>query len=124
MARQRAQAEAFLKQRNVTLPAPPAEGKSASAPEKIGSGGTGRSVTQSFAVPIMAGAVNIDEVVSTFLDNIDSNLAGQMEKLPERGRNPAKWPPTVMSRRGTTSYQPQEMLGVALGRAIDRKSVV
>lgn len=116
--RQRAQAAAFLKQRNVSMPTPPTEGKSATTPEKIGSGGTGRSVTKSFAIPIMAGAVSIEEVVSTFLDNVDSNLAGQMEKLPERGRNPAKWPPIVKSKRGTTSYQPLEMFGAALGRAI------
>ena len=64
----------------------------------------------------MAGAVNIDEVIGTFLENLDSLLQDQMAALPNKGKDPTKWPPTV--KKGSSSWQPLMMLGQALGRAI------
>jgi hypothetical protein len=121
-ARQDAQIRHFLAAQNVQIPAAPAAGNDPLDPEKIGFGGGSRTVRtdqgRTFALPVMAGAVNIDEVIASFLENIDTLLQEQMEALPNRGKDPTKWPQTVRSKKGTTSWQPHAMLGQALGRAI------
>jgi Domain of unknown function (DUF4157) len=119
-ARQDAQITRFLAGQNVQKPAAPAAGKDPLDPEKIGFGGGSRTVRtdqgRTFALPVMAGAVNIDEIIDSFLENLDSLLQDQMAALPNKGKDPTKWPATV--KKGSSSWQPLVMLGQALGRAI------
>jgi hypothetical protein len=119
-ARQDAQIRRFLAAQNVQVPAAPAAGNDPLDPEKIGFGGGSRTVRtdqgRTFALPVMAGAVNIDEVIDSFLENLDSLLQDQMAALPSKGKDPTKWPATV--KKGSSSWQPLVMLGQALGRAI------
>jgi hypothetical protein len=119
-ARQDAQIRRFMAGQNLQKPAAPAAGKDPLGPEKIGFGGGSRAVRtdqgRTFALPVMAGAVNIDEVIASFLENLDSLLQDQMAALPSKANDPTKWPATV--KRGSSSWQPLVMLGQALGRAI------
>lgn len=126
MAAQREQIRRFLESQHVTPPAAPASGQRASGdPFHMGVGNASKTVFtangQAFALPVMAGAVSIDEVLDSFFENIDSNLSDQLEKVPGHGRDLSKWPRTIMSKKGTTSWARADvfaMLGGALGRVI------
>jgi hypothetical protein len=121
-ARQNEQIRSWLAQQRVQRPMEKAGDREPLTPEQIGSGGGSRGVIteqgKTYALLVMAGAVDIGEVINSFFDNIENLLEEQLTALPEKGRNPTKWPATVKSKGGTTSWQPQELLGVALGRAI------
>jgi len=97
-----------------------AGGKPAFKPERMGTGDGSRAVLtdkgKKFALPIMAGAVDIDEAMDSFFENIDSMLENELKALPGKGKDPAKWPQTL--KKGSSSWQPLAMLGEALGRAI------
>ncbi len=126
MAAQREQIRRFLDSQHVTPPAAPTGAHPATAdPFHMGVGNAGKTVFtangQTFALPVMAGAVSIDEVLDSFFENIDSNLADQLEKVPGHGRDLSKWPKTIMSKKGSTSWARADvfaMLGGALGRVI------
>jgi hypothetical protein len=126
MAAQREQIRRFLDSQHVTPPAAPTGAHPAAAdPFHMGVGNAGKTVFtangQAFALPVMAGAVSIDEVLDSFFENIDSNLSDQLEKVPGHGRDLSKWPKTIMSKKGTTSWARADvlaMLGGALGRVI------
>jgi hypothetical protein len=121
-ALQQKQINDWLTTQKVPVGTTASQPREARSPELIGRGGQSKHVIKeganSFAIPQMAGAVDIREVVKSFLDNIDSLLNEQMVKLPGNGTDISKWPATVTSKRGTTSWNPLEMLGPALGRAI------
>ena len=121
-ARQNEQIRSWLAQQKVQMQQAKSEGKAFVTPERIGAGGGSRTLTsgqgKTYALLVAAAAVDIDEVIDSFFDNIEPLLADQLTTLPKRGRDPTKWPQTVKSKGGTTSWQPEELLGVALGRAI------
>jgi len=121
-ARQNEQIRSWLAQQKVQMPQAESGGKAPFNPERIGTGGGSRSLRtdqgKTYALLVIAGAVNINEVIDSFFDNIEGLLEDQLTTLPKKGRDPTKWPQTVKSKGGTTSWQPQVMLGVALGRAI------
>lgn len=121
-ALQQKQINDWLTTQKVPVGATASQSRESRTPELIGRGGQSKHVLKeganSFAIPQMAGAVDIREVVKSFLDNIDSLLAAQMVKLPGKGTDISKWPATVISEKGTTSWSPLDMLGAPLGRAI------
>jgi hypothetical protein len=125
VAAQRDQIRRFLDSQHVTPPATGHSQPTGSDPFRMGVGLGNKTVFtangQAFALPVMAGAVNFDDVLDSFFDNIDSNLAGQLEKVPGHGRDLSKWPKTIMSKKGTTSWARADvlaMVGGALGRVI------
>lgn len=121
-ARQRAQINSWLTEQQVPVPTIPEQARETTTPELIGQGGGSKSVIKhggkSYALPIMAGAVDLDAAIESFLENVSDALTEQLEKLPKKGRDPIHWPATMKSKGGSFSYQPLEMLGEALGRAI------
>lgn len=121
-ALQQKQIDDWLTTQKVPVGKAASQSREARSPELIGRGGQSKHIIKeganSFAIPQMAGAVDMREVVKSFLENIDSLLADQMVKLPGNGTDIAKWPATVTSKKGTTSWNPLDMLGPALGRAI------
>jgi len=121
-ALQQKQINDWLATQKVPVGATASQPREPQSPEVLGRGGQSKHVIKdganSFAIPQMAGAVDIREVVKSFLENIDSLLADRMAELPERGTDISKWPAIVTSKKGTTSWNPLEMLGPALGRAI------
>ena len=64
----------------------PAAEKETRAPGSIGSGGGSHNVTtdhgKTYAMPVIAGAVDMTEVMNSFFDNIPALLEEQLEKLP------------------------------------------
>ena len=76
------------------MPATTSGGNAPFKPEGIGTGSGSRSLRsdqgKTFALLIMAGAVNIDEVIDNFFDKINSLLEDQLTALPKKRRGPTK----------------------------------
>lgn len=117
-ARQDEQIKRWLAEQKVQMPATSPGGKAPFRPDRIGTGGASRSPGTTFALLVMAGAVNIDEVIDSFFDNIEALLENQLTALPKRGRDLTKWPPIVHSKHEAVIWDPLVMLGVALAHAI------
>lgn len=119
---QKSQIRKWLEQQKVKAPAQSSQKFEAGKAETIGRGGAEKTTITDkqkvYALPVMAGAVSKNEVIDSFFINIDNLLEKQLEKLPGKGRDPKKWTAKVTSEKGTTSWNPLEMLGVAFGRAI------
>ena len=84
-----------------------------STPEGIGYGGYMKEVrtfgSQSLGISIMAGAVNITEVITSFRDNVDNIIIKRIQQKDNdrQVRDPRKW-----------HREAKELLGKGLGRAI------
>jgi hypothetical protein len=119
---QQKQIETWLKSQKVQPPTTSKSGFAPGKPETLGRGGGSRTIVtdkkQTYALPVMAGAVNKGEVIDAFFDNIDALLEAQLKKLPGKGRDPNKWPSKVTSNDGEIIWDALELLGTAFGRAL------
>jgi hypothetical protein len=119
---QQKQIETWLKTQKVQPPATSKSGFAPGKPETLGRGGASKTILkdkkQVYAMPVMAGAVCLPEILEAFFDNIDDLLEKQFIRLGIDKKNPKKWPSKISTKEGKMSWDALEMLGVAVGRAI------
>lgn len=119
---QNTQIQKWLAQQKVQTQQRKSESKPQFNSEQMGSGSHNKEMItnagKTYALLAMAGAVDIDGIIDDFLENNNSAFTDAMEKLPGKGKDISKWPLTLTSQRPKMSWQPHEMFGAALGRAI------
>lgn len=119
---QKSQIKKWLEQQKVTVPSEKDRDFDPGKPETLGRGGASKTILkdkkQVYAMPVMAGAVSLPEILEAFFDNIDDLLEKQFIRLGIDKKNPNKWPSKISTKDGKMSWDALEMLGIAVGRAI------
>ncbi len=119
---QKSQIKKWLEQQKVQVHAEKDRDFDPGKPETLGRGGASKTILkdkkQVYAMPVMAGAVSLPEILEAFFDNIDDLLEKQFLRLGIDKKNPKKWPSKISTKDGKMSWDALEMLGIAVGRAI------
>lgn len=119
---QKSQIKKWLEKQKVQVPEESTRKFDPGKPETLGRGGASKTTLkdkkQVYAMPVMAGAVSLPEILEAFFDNIDDLLEKQFIRLGIDKKNPKKWPSKISTMDGKMSWDALEMLGVAVGRAI------
>ncbi|MGH3697324.1 MAG: hypothetical protein ACRDRX_25625 [Pseudonocardiaceae bacterium] len=111
--RQEKQINEWFSKQKLPTPRTSEKSKTPFSPELLGRGGANKRIFSAsgkkFAVSQMVGAVVLNEVIDSFVEDVDNLITKALEK---HGRKLDKWPVEVDKRR------PLEMFGQSLGRVI------